>query len=244
MQIARRQLCFRAAIAFLLAFVGLAASAQTISVMPVNIFLQNGEKTATLSVINKAKADTAVQIRAYDWSIQDGKDQLTPTSGLLVSPPLVTIAPGATQIIRMVLRQAPTTQESTYRILVDQIPAASTAGTIRIVLRLSLPVFAEPVSRVRPQIAFHLEQSGDKLVLVGVNSGTAHDVLRNIELTTTDGRKFHPIRGASPYILANSTQRWPIDSTGSLPPSGDSLVLTALGIGSSIHEQVTVAMAH
>ena len=254
-RIAKIRSLLHAAILLAIVLTSLAASAQTIAVMPVNIFLPPGEMATTISITNKGTAETAIQIRAYDWAIKDGEDQLAPATALLVSPPLATIAPGASQIIRLVLRQTPAAQEVTYRILVDQIPPASSAGTVRIVVRLSLPVFAEPAAKARPAIAFHLERSPnpkldpqqDNLVLVGVNTGAIHDVLRKIELTTRDGMKLHTAKGASPYILANSTQRWPIDltgMTGPLPQPGDSLLLTAQGINTPIHEQVSLAMAH
>ena len=254
-RIAQIRSLLHAAILLAIVLTALAASAQTIAVMPVNIFLPPGEMATTISITNKGTAETAIQIRAFDWAIKDGEDELAPATALLVSPPLATIAPGASQIIRLVLRQTPAAQEATYRILVDQIPPASSAGTVRIVVRLSLPVFAEPAAKARPAIAFHLERSPnpkldpkqDELVLVGVNTGAIHDVLRKIELTTRDGMKLHTAKGASPYILANSTQRWPIDltgMTGPLPQPGDSILLTAQGINTPIHEQVSLAMAH
>ena len=41
------------------------------------------------------------------WSQQDGRDVLSPTNEVLVSPPIATIAPDKEQIIRVGLRRAP-----------------------------------------------------------------------------------------------------------------------------------------
>ena len=132
-----------AALVFVLT--GSAAGAQSLSVLPVNIFFPAGQKAATLTVTNQGKSETAVQIRAYGWNQQDGNDQqLTSTDAVLMSPPLATIAPGASQVVRLILRQAPQDREAAYRILVDQIPPPAEPGIVHIVLRLSIRIFAVP----------------------------------------------------------------------------------------------------
>lgn len=221
---------------------GLRASAQVLSVQPVNIFLHAGEQTTTLGVTNQAATDTAVQVRAYLWTQKNGVDTLTPTHDLLVSPPIATIPAHATQIIRLVQRSSPPKQEVTYRILVDQIPPAAAPGTIRIVLRLSIPIFAEPMAQANPHDLFHVERSGDKLTLVGVNDGNRHDALHNIQLKTSDGLVLKSMSGSSPYLLPGSTQRWELTG-GKLPDATNSLNLSAVGINGTVHERVTVAAA-
>ncbi len=50
-----------ATILFLL-LAGLAAGAQALSVLPVNIFLSPGQKATSLTVTNQGTAETAIQI--------------------------------------------------------------------------------------------------------------------------------------------------------------------------------------
>src|SRR5664279_3233929 len=148
---------------------GAAARAQMLSVWPVNIFLSPGQRAATLSVTNSGSSVTGIQVRAYAWNQKDGDDQITATRMMIVSPPLASIPPGATQVVRLVLRQLPQDRESTYRILVDQIPPPAEAGVVHMVLRLSIPIFAQPKIRVAAQVQFHVENHASKVVLVGVN---------------------------------------------------------------------------
>ncbi len=216
--------------------------AQVLAVQPVNIFLHAGEQATTLGVTNQAATDTAVQVRAYVWTQKDGVDSLTPTNDLMVSPPIATIPAHATQIIRLVQRSSPAKKEGTYRILVDQIPSAAAPGTIRIVLRLSIPIFAEPMVQANPHGLFHVEQSGDKLTLVGVNDGNRHDALHKIELKTADGILLQPMHGSSPYLLAGSTQRWQLEGA-KIAAGTKALSLSADGINGKIHEQVSVVAA-
>jgi fimbrial chaperone protein len=220
---------------------GLAARAQALAVLPVNISLPSGQKATTLTVTNQGNSETAIQIRAYAWSQKDGDDQLTPSDAVVVSPPLASIAAGASQVVRLVLRQAPQDSEATYRILVDQIPPPAEPGIVHIVLRLSIPIFAQPINRAVPRVRFHLEQDGGQTYLVGTNDGLRHEAVRDIALSTSDNRKLRQEPSASPYILAGATRRWPITAEDSLPLQSETLRLTAHGDAGAIEQQVSIA---
>jgi fimbrial chaperone protein len=229
---------FAAAVALILA--GFTAGAQSLSVLPVNVFLQPGERAASLSLTNSGDKPTSIQARAFDWSQKDGEDQLTPSNVVVVSPPLVTIAPGSTQVVRLILRQQPKGGESTFRVILDQIPGPNEPGVVQMVLRLSIPVFAAPETKAAAKVQFHLEAGGDKLFLVGVNTGLSHEALHDIVVTTNEGRKLEPKARVSPYLLAGATRQWELDAQGYTPHSGESLKLTAHGVAGAIDEQVGV----
>jgi fimbrial chaperone protein len=223
--------------AFLLSSTALPA--QSLSVLPVNIFLTPGQRATTLTVTNHGASDTAIQIRAYAWNQKNGEDDLVASDIVVASPPLASIAAGATQVVRLILRQPPQGQESTYRILVDQIPPPAEPGVVHVVLRLSIPIFAEPATRATPHVLYHLERDGDQLFLVATNDGLRHDVVRDIVLSTTDGRKFKEEAGASPYILAGSTRRWRLIAQGALPQPGETLHLNAHADSGAIDQQIS-----
>jgi fimbrial chaperone protein len=197
---------------FFLLLTAMMARAQALSVVPVNVFLTAGQKATSLTLANQGTSETAVQIRAYSWSQKDGEDQLTATDDVVLSPPLATLAPGATQVVRLILRRPPQGHEATYRILLDQIPPPAEPGVVHVVLRLSIPIFAQPAVRAFPDLQFHLERDADKVYLVGFNAGLLHAAIRNIELTASDGRKFKPDSNASPYVLSGATRRWQISA--------------------------------
>ena len=118
------------------------AQAAAIEVAPVITDLPPGQMVAVLTVTNRGAQTTAAQVRSFAWNQSSAADQLVPTDDLLVSPPIFELAPGGAQTIRMVLRGRPLPGERAFRLLVDEIPAASTPGMVRLALRLSLPVFA------------------------------------------------------------------------------------------------------
>lgn len=216
-------------------------SAQMLSVLPVNVFLQPGEHTATLTVTNTATKPTSIQIRSYEWGqAASGDDQLTPTDAVLASPPLVTIAPSATQVVRLVLRRSPQNNEATYRILLDQIPGPAEPGVVQMVLRLSIPIFALPSSRLAPQLHAHVERNREKWYLVASNTGSAHETLRDIALVARDGQKIPADPRVSPYVLAGATRRWALDAAPDALHVGESLKLTARGVAGPVVMEIGV----
>jgi fimbrial chaperone protein len=220
----------------------LAADAQALTVVPVNIFLQPGQKATTLTVTNQGSSKTAVQIRAYAWSQHDGEDQLTHSEEVVISPPIASIAPGANQVVRLVLRTSAqdADREATYRVLIDQIPPPAEPGIVHVVIRLSIPIFSEPMKHAVPDVHFHVEIKAGEAVLVADNSGSRHDVVRDIELSTGDGRTLKAVPGLSPYVLASASRRWTIAAQGPLPLPGETLKLTAHSDTGEIEQQVRV----
>jgi fimbrial chaperone protein len=220
--------------------VGGAARGQSLMVLPVNIQMAPGQMATTLTVINRGDSETAIQVRAYAWSQPDGDDQLTVSDAVLVSPPLTSIAPGAAQVVRLILRRSPQGREATYRIVLDQIPPPALPGKVRVVLRMSIPIFAQPSTRALPHVYFHIERDAGKIFLVALNDGRRHEVIREIVLWTSDGRKLKTESSASPYVLAGVTRRWPIDVQGVLPLPDETLRLTAHADSGAIEQQVHV----
>ena len=214
------------------------ARGQALTVMPVHVQMPHGDKAETLSVTNAGNAETSIQIRAYAWAQPDGNDQLTATDAIAVSPPIATIAPGATQIIRLVLRRTPEVKEETYRILLDQIPPAVEEGTVHVVLRISIPIFALPKSRSASHLTFHLERRAQQLFVVASNDGMVHEVLSDLGLETHGGQKVDTTFSGSQYLLAGATRRWLISPKGFLQPGDASLGLKTNSLRGTLRQQV------
>ncbi|MBU2718151.1 molecular chaperone, partial [Acidithiobacillus ferridurans] len=140
----------------------------SMTVLPVTIQMAPGQKATTLTVINHGHREIAFQVRAFAWTQLHGRNKLTPTAELLASPPLGTLAPGGRQIIRMVLRRPPQGREASYRILLDEIPPPAAPGMVRIALRMSIPIFAEPQTRVAPHVLWQVERRNGQTFLVGI----------------------------------------------------------------------------
>lgn len=222
---------------------GLVVEGQKLSVLPVNILLPPDQKAASLTITNQGSTAAAIQIRPFLWTEKDGDDRLDPSDAVVVSPPMASIAPGATQVVRIILHQSPKGQEATYRLLIDEIPPPAEPGIVHIALRLSIPIFAEPETRALAHVQFHLERKGEQIVLVGVNDGLRHEAIRDISLTTADGKTLKPDHNILPYILSGATRRWIISAQDPLPLTVDTIQLNAHSDAGVIQQRVNVVAA-
>lgn len=213
--------------------------AQGLSVWPVTVQLAPGQLAASLTVTNQSDGETSFQVRPFAWHQKDGAGQLATTDDVLASPPLGTIAAEATQVVRLVLRKPPQGREATYRILLDQIPPPAAPGTVRIALRLSIPIFAEPATRAVPHVQWRILSNGRQSYLEAQNDGDRHEAVRDIMLASS-GSTDKIEANVSPYILAGSTRRWRIITPGAPLAPGANLRVTAQMESGPIDQTVPV----
>ncbi|WP_458097821.1 fimbrial biogenesis chaperone [Roseomonas sp. WA12] len=201
------------------------AEAGSLEVAPVSTDLLPGQQASVVTVTNRDTTPTSVQVRAFDWSQDATSDRLTPTQDLLVSPPAFQLAPGGSQVVRMVLRRPPAQGERAFRLLVDQIPGPADAGQqVRFALRLSLPVFAQTSANGRPQLEWRLQSSGE---LVVANRGTRRAQLAGLSLAGPGGTSIPLAAPENPYVLPGMERHWRL--RGAQPRPG--MILRATGSG-------------
>ncbi|WP_074651835.1 fimbrial biogenesis chaperone [Terriglobus roseus] len=192
------------------------AHAQTLAVQPVNVVLLPGQKIATLTLKNPSTEAITVQGRAFTWNQDGNDDPLKATDAMLISPPMATIQPGESQVVRVAMRQPTAGRETTYRLLLDQLPSPSRPKGIAVLLRLSIPVFVESDVHAAPEFDFRVEGDHEgKSFLVVTNRGQRHDSVRDIHLKAPDGTTWKTAVPGLPYVLAGAERRWPIEAEGS-----------------------------
>lgn len=186
-----------------------AATAQSLEIAPITVDLPAGRLSSTIRITNRGTTPTTVQIRSFAWSQPVGGEQLDPTREMVVSPPFSTLAAGDTQTVRIVLRKAALEREASYRLLVDQLPATADAGSIRVALRISLPVFAAAAGAARARLTWKLVGADPvKRTLVIRNDGTRRAKISALNLpqaATVPGFTFR-------YVLAGSEVAIPVEA--------------------------------
>lgn len=192
------------------------ARASELEIAPVLLNLAPGQTSATIELRNRGDAPVTIQARPYLWSQALDEDVLTPTSEVILSPPIFTIPAGATQTMRLMLRRDARTdpaQDRSYRLLLDEVPAAGArTGQVAVTLRMSVPVFAATV-RSSPALAWEATRSpGGEVVLTATNTGGAYVRVNGVEATLGDGSQATvTARGKSPYVLAGARRQWIIE---------------------------------
>jgi fimbrial chaperone protein len=219
------RLCGLAAAALACAGLTHAARAQALLITPVSLSLQPGQMTAVIYVTNKGGDAQTVQLRPFAWDQAGGTDNLTPTSLLAASPPMTDIDAGATQLFRIVLRQPAEGVETSYRLLFDELPPPGETGTIRVALRLSVPVFALPHTPGQAALHWSIVLGGGGATLNGENRGTAHIRIVSPVLTQAPGARLG-LSAKATYILPGASQSWPIEG-GQRLHAGSTVRLTA-----------------
>jgi fimbrial chaperone protein len=185
------------------------ALAQALAIVPISQQLPPQQRSASFTLTNHSDTEALVQVRGYAWSQTDSDDTYTPTPELAVSPPFAKIAPGQTQIIRILLRKPAGPSEQAFRVVFDQIPDRST-GKVEMALRLTVPVFSNPQPAGHPDVQWRLERVGDTPILVAINHGTQHAQLVNLSLKGADGLPIKLKGTGLPYLLSGTERRWPL----------------------------------
>jgi fimbrial chaperone protein len=150
-----------------------AAEGSTFTVNPTRVTLSARTASALVSVRNDSDQPVRLELKLHAWTqAPDGQMQLAPTEDLVVFPTLVTLKPGEQRNIRIGATTAFADVEKTYRVFLEELPAA-TAGTpgaaVRMLTRVGIPVFLEP-----SKPAAHASLAG-----IGLSAGVLHFRLRN-----------------------------------------------------------------
>ena len=173
-------------VAFLLA--PFSVMAGSLSVTPIRIELSSAQRSVALTVRNDGDQPTVVQAQLVAWSQADDDDRLDQTTDILASPPIFTVAPGASQILRIALRRAPdAARERSYRVLVTEVPGKpqpESAGA-QFALKISLPIFVDASgAKTSPQLEWTGTRTAKgELALTAVNTGAKHIRVQTIEVT-------------------------------------------------------------
>jgi fimbrial chaperone protein len=205
---ATARLCL--AVAFC-ALSGIAAAA-SFSVDPLRIELTPAARGTAISVRNQDSVPVVVQIRVMTWGQPQGKDQLDATRDLLVTPGVVEIPAGATQVLRLGRRVAAELdgKEQTYRVLIREVlPEQPAKGgmALRMALEISVPVFVGDESLAPGALEWQARREPDAVLMVAHNAGGKRVKVTGAELFDAAGRSLGHWQGMT-YLLAGATRNF------------------------------------
>ena len=199
--------------------------ANGLQVSPISLSLQARETASGLTLSNAGNNVVQAQVRVQQWTQDDSGDTLTPSRGLLASPPMIELQPGERQLVRIIRAKAPPqgagAVEDAYRLLVNEVPAKLPENTsgLQFALSYSLPVFVQPVgvAKTSPQLQWstHLQPDGKEVKLYVKNTGNGHAKLVGLSFTDTAGTSMDIHPGLLGYVLPGATMNW----TLKIPPS-------------------------
>src|SRR5688572_16783433 len=99
------------------------ANGASLQVSPTSVTLQARQNADGLTLTNTGTTPLHAQVRVFRWTQQGNEEKLEPTRDLAISPPMLEIAPGAQQLVRVIrLGPPPADAETSYRLIVDELP--------------------------------------------------------------------------------------------------------------------------
>ncbi len=201
----------------------LPAGASALMIWPIHPVIEDGQSATALWLENRGSEPVLIQLRIFGWQQRDGEDHYRRQSDLVGSPPMMEIAPGQRQLVRLIRRAPPPSEgERAWRVILDEIPTSSASDEpagqpragVALQMRYSLPLFdhgAGVVPEHGDEAASMLDwrvisESGRRYLEVR-NRGERHARLTEVAFdrrtTVTDG-----LLG---YVLADSHRRWPLE---------------------------------
>ncbi len=188
-----------------------AAEAGNLTVAPTRVDLAAGRTAGAVTLHNNADEAVLVQVETFAWPRSPASGDLEATRSLVAVPPVFSLPPNGTQIIRVALREPQrAAREEAYRLLITEVPqAVGGGGGVQFALRLSLPVFATPAgAAAEPRWALNAGPAGASIELV--NAGTAHVQVRQIRISSGGGAP--EVITEPSYVLAGQRRSWKLRS--------------------------------
>jgi len=200
-----------AAAAITLALVAGAASARgQLQTRQTGVDLDAGDRAGRIVLANTGDAPVAAQVRVYAWTQVDGQDVLEPTDAMVASPPIMEIAAGGEQLVRVV-RPTAAPVEQAFRIVVDELPGqgeTEAGSAIKVRMRYVLPAFVRAPDPAPASLDCRIEPGA----MVCHNTGGRAAQLGRSHLLGAGGRKVELSPGLLGYVLAGSTRRFELDA--------------------------------
>jgi fimbrial chaperone protein len=206
------------------ATLALPAAAGQFSVSPVRIYMASRDRATAVTLNNEGNTELLMQADIYEWKQKpDGQDELTLSEDMILSPPIVKMAPRSRQVVRLaLLRPVLPGMQQTFRLIVREVPEAKPADKsvhLQIAMAFSLPVFISPPG-VKRQLDCTAERSAPNSVrAVCGNTGTAYAQPVDFLLTGAEGVKLAS-RDAGGYILPGIQRSFDMQRADGLIPAG------------------------
>jgi len=161
--------------------------ASSFNVSPLQIVLAGKTTSALLEIKNQSIEPLRLQLSASTWDQSpSGEMILGETDDLILFPSLITLEAGETRKVRLGTTLAPGMTETSYRVFIEELPSrevdSGAGGHIRVVTRLSIPVFLPPRKPVSSGLIHGLTiQKGIGSFEIH-NTGNIHFLARDIQV--------------------------------------------------------------
>jgi fimbrial chaperone protein len=190
------------------------------SANPTKLILSQNQKIETLTIQNISNEKTSIQIDPVHWDQKNNEEMYSFTKDIIVSPKIVTLFPGKSQIIRIGLKRALRNDvEGNYRIILRELTLPDNPyklnhikGNVRMSLNMNIPLFIEPLKKEMTVPRWIIKKINDqKIKLICNNPRNIHLVISDIRLLDKNHRPISNPLKSFRYILPRKEIHWDIN---------------------------------
>jgi len=203
----------------------------SLTVMPMILDVRAPKVSDTITVRNNGRQPMKMQFRVYRWQKKNGQDMFAPTNDVVITPPFVTVRPGADGVARLVrVSQKPLTGEESYRVFIDQVPSSrvrvdvnGVRSGVAMTLGQSIPAFFYPASagsaagQSSAQAVFSVRPNGKNYELTVTNPQAQRLRISEVELLA-GGKVVARKKGLVGYALPGAQASFTIAGKGGGAP--------------------------
>ena len=210
---------------------GVGAYAAQIGVSPVLVNLDRVNDRAAVTVVNSGTEPVVMHVEMVEWKRTDAGDEDVPTGDMVVNPPIFTIPPGSSQVVRVgVRRNTPPQSEGSYRLILREVPSAASVddtqntNQLRVLMAVRVPVYVAP-AKVARAAQWNATRQADGSVTASVNNdGNVHVRVNRIQFKLADGQLVPAKQTPMVVVFPGERQSFRIPGAG----GGDSNLPVAL----------------
>ena len=217
--------------------------ATTFNVSPIRVELSAVKPASFLTLTNNDASAKVVQVELMAWSQAEERNIFVPSDDIVVNPPIFTVKPGKTQIVRLGLRRPiEADRELSYRLFLTEVPppvesaAQRMSQGLQIVLRLSVPIFVS-TQKSSPTLSWKAASDKDGAIhLTATNTGNMHFQIQDLKLALPTSSRVLAKENGAVYLLPEQSWHWRFNTDTHW--QADSLHLSARTDSGDINEEV------
>ena len=185
------------------------------SIDPLLIRFDADTKTAVMTITNTSAKEIRFEIKPFSWdqTPPDGAMHLTPTSDIVLFPPLVSLKPRSVQRVRVGTTAAQGPVEKAYRLMVEELPSGQAPvgdTTVAVRTRVGLPVFVVPIKSIVAGRVDSIRFAKRVVSIALANTGTTHAMVDSVVVRGLSGPDQVVFEDSLQgwYVLAGKTRTW------------------------------------
>lgn len=214
------------------------------SVTPVRIYMASSERASAVTVTNDGDDELVMQSDIYDWKQSaDGKEILTLSEDMILSPPILKMAPRSSQVLRLIALNALfKDRQQTYRMIIRQIPEAKPSKAnmqLQIAYAFSIPIFITPPDASAKLDCSLVKGAPDMAKAVCQNAGTATAHTTSLQISSADGNSMAR-HDSGAYILPGAQKSFIFKESHSTLPVGKHRLVVYMSDGTRQSYDTTV----